>query len=74
MKIKKIPFSIRLVALEGRNPLSDEYLPQNEETLIVEAKNKIEAKDIAFALTSLKLRGQEVEVYINGELFRDPRW
>ncbi len=67
-------WTVRLKALAGPNPLGGEALAAMEETLTVRATTKLEAKDKGLLSHTLKLRGHELEVWIDGQQYFDPRF
>lgn len=67
-------YEVLILAKEGVNPITGKKIESSEEIIFIEAKTKVNAKEKALKATKLQLRGQEVVVYINGELFADPRW
>ena len=72
--MKNQSFKVTIVRKEGKNPITKEHFPEVEETQLINAENKVKAKDKAIASTRLSLKGQDIEVFINGELFEDPRY
>ncbi len=67
-------FTVKVVRKKGINPLTKEHLNLEEEELVVQARSKLEAKELALSMTNIEFRGQEALVYIDGEIFIDPRF
>ena len=67
-------WTVTLKALAGPDPLSGGNLTATEETLTVRAVDRLEAKEMGLLHHSMKLRGHELEVWINGRRYFDPRF
>ena len=67
-------WTVTLKALAGPDPLGGEKLTAAEETLTVRAVDRLEAKEKSLLLHSMKLRGHELEVWIDGQRYFDPRF
>ena len=67
-------WTVTLKALAGPDPLGGKELTAMEETLDVQANNKLEVKEKSLLMHKMKLRGHEVQIRINGEQYFDPRF
>jgi len=64
-------YHILVIRKAGKDPLTGEFYSEEKEEFTVEATSERSAYDLAQILFKLKVRGQVLQFYINGEQYFD---
>lgn len=67
-------YKINIVREPGADPLTGEFYPFEHEELCIEATSAKSAYDIASATFKMKVRGQLLRFFIDGEEYFDERF